>query len=566
MHVGQAIVHILVAEGVRVAAGINGLGTIPDSLASAEGMRFAYTRQERVAADILDGYGRVSGGPGVLTAADGPGVANCLAGIANSYSDSTPLLFLASQVNRFQATRRGPKELAIHDIYQPVSKWTTEIIDPSQTVHIMQRAFVALRSGRPGPVVVEVPYDVSRMQVPEFSYRPPARIRSSGDPQSADAAVRALATAERPYVCVGAGVLFSEATPELVELAELLTLPVATTLNGKSAFPEDHRLSLGMGGITVAGYATIQAIQFAQQADVVLTIGCNFNKHQLEVPMREDATLIQVDVDVSELHKETRADIAILGDAKLVLRQMVDHARDLLPQSRLQPRPKTVAQIDKLRQEWMAVSMPHLTSSERPINPFRVTWELTQLLDPNQTIVTHDAGSVRGSTSQHYIATVPRSFLGYGNASCMGWSLGAAMGAKLASPEKMAVAVMGDEAFGETGFDLETATCSDIPILVVVINNHAGRGEEGEAISKLTELRFKVGQETGDYSALARALGFQAERVEDPEAVRPTLGKAIDHVRGGGRALVEVITKRVPVTLHSASRRSAGHAATSGDG
>lgn len=282
MNVAEAITDVLVAEGVRVASGITGqsVGYITDALVSMPEITLCYTRQERVAFDVCDGYTRVSGQPGVIFTDSGPAVVNGLGGLVNSYGDSTPLLYLAGANNRFEVARRAAKELPIHDVFTSVTKWTIAIIDPSQVEQVLRRAFVALRSGRPGPVVIEVPYDVSRMQVPDFSYQPVGgRVRTGGDPQAVKEAVEALARAQRPLICAGAGVLFAEATPELVELAEMLTLPVTTTLNGKSAFPENHPLSLGLGGVTRATYATVQATRFAEEADVILAIGCSFNKH-----------------------------------------------------------------------------------------------------------------------------------------------------------------------------------------------------------------------------------------------------------------------------------------------
>jgi acetolactate synthase-1/2/3 large subunit len=550
MNVAEAIGQILVAEGVRLAAGITGqsVGHVADALVSAPEVTLCYTRQERVAVDICDGYARMTGRAGVVFTDAGPAVANAMGGIVNSFGDSTPLLFLAGAPDRFEVPRRYTKELPIHDVFGSVTKWTESILDPSQVEDVLRRAFVLLRSGRAGPIVVEVPYDLSRMEIPSFSYRPIGeRILTAGDPRAVEDAVRALAAAERPYVYVGAGVLYADATPELVELAELLTLPVATTLNGKSAFPEDHRLSLGIGGFARATYGSLHATRCAEEADLALTVGCGFKHHATIAPMPSGVTHIQVDVDAAELHKEGRADIGILGDARLVLRQMVEAARALLPASRLEPRADVLERVERGRQEWLAFSRPFLTSDERPINPFRVTWELSQLVDPARTVVLHDAGSVRGSTCQHYLATTPRGFLGFGVESAMGWSLGAAIGARVAAPDKLVVAFMGDEAFAETALDLETAVRGDVPILVIMKNNKAFPSSEGGISPKLSGVRFKP---AGDYCALAEALGARAARVEDPTALRGALADAIAAVQDGHTAVVEVITRRVPTSLY----------------
>ncbi|HZS01670.1 MAG TPA: thiamine pyrophosphate-dependent enzyme [Chloroflexota bacterium] len=550
MNVADRIGQILVAEGVRLAAGITGqsVGYVADALASAPEIKLCYTRQERVAVDICDGYGRMTGVPGVAFADAGPAVANAMGGIVNSFGDSTPHLFIAGANDRFELARRYTKELPIHNVFGGVTKWTEAILDPSQVDDVLRRAFVLLRSQRPGPIMLAMPYDVSQMEAPDGPYRPVSeRIRSGGDPREIERAVRLLAAAERPYVYVGAGVLYGDATPELVELAELLTLPVATTLNGKSAFPEDHPLSLGIGGFGRATYSSLHATRAAEAADVALTVGCGFKHHATVAPMPAGVTHIQVDVDAAELHKEARADVGILGDAKLVLRQMIEAARALLPPSRLEPRGEVLARVERGRQEWMAFSQPFLTDPGRPINPFRVTWELTQLVDPARTVVLHDAGSVRGSTCQHYVATTPRGFLGFGVESAMGWSLGAAIGAKVAAPDKLVVAVMGDEAFAETGLDLETAVRSEVPILVVMKNNKAFPSTDSGISPRLSGVRYR---EAGNYCVLAEALGARATRVEDPEALRGALADAIACVQDGRPALVEVVTKRVPTSLY----------------
>jgi thiamine pyrophosphate-dependent acetolactate synthase large subunit-like protein len=319
-------------------------------------------------------------------------------------------------------------------------------------------------------------------------------------------------------------------------------LPVASTLNGKSGFPENHPLALGKGGVTRATYATLQATRFAQEADLILSVGCSLQRHAFLDPIPDGVPLIQVDVNAAELSKEAPADVAILGDAKLVLRQMIDAARSLLPASRLQPRADVRERIKRLREEWLEFSMPLLTSDEVPINPFRVTWELSQLVDPNQTIVLHDAGSVRGSTCQHYVATAPHSFVGFGVQSAMGWTLGAAMGAKLAAPDKLVVAFTGDEAFGETALDLETATASEIPVMIIMVNNRPFQDRAAIRKAKIKPV--------GDYCALARALGVEAQRVENPKELRAALSAAISHVKSGKSALVEVMTKRVATSLY----------------
>src|SRR5262245_9629043 len=259
MKVAQAISRALVSEGVTLAAGIAGqsIWQLLDAMAETDEISLMYARQERVAFDICDGFARASGNPAVVFTDAGPAAANLMGGIVNSWGDSVPVLFLAGHNERSRIASRFTKEIPFLDIFAPVSKWSAMIDDPSKVAEILRRAFMHMRTGRPGPVALGVPVDVAQMEVGNFEYQPVSprpRVRSGADPDAINAAVDLIGNAERPYVYVGAGVLFSEATDELVALAELLTLPVATTLNGKSAFPEDHKLAPGSGGFGPASY------------------------------------------------------------------------------------------------------------------------------------------------------------------------------------------------------------------------------------------------------------------------------------------------------------------------
>ena len=554
MNVAQAICEALVKEGVRIAAGITGqsIGHLADALSLEPGVALFYTRQERAAIDICDGYARVTGVPGVVFTDAGPAAANAMGGLVNSWGDSTPLLFIAGHNDRYDTLRRQVKEIPFTELFAPVCKWTAVIEDASQVDGIMRRAFMQLRTGRSGPVVIGMPYDLSSMPIGNWNYQPvsaqPA-VRSGADPASVRAAVDMIASAKRPYVYVGAGVLASNASADLVELAELLTLPVATTLNGKSAFPENHRLSLGIGGFARAVYSSLPATVLADSADVVLTIGAGFKKFATVAPMPKATRHIQVDIDGAELNKETLADLALMGDAKLVIRQMIDAAKAQLPKARLAPVPSRQSELDELGRRWKEVSAPLLSDDAMPINPFRVTAELVKLTDPDSTIVLHDAGSVRGTTCQHYVATKPRGFLGFGVQSAMGWSLGAAIGAKQAAPDKLVVAVIGEEAFGETAIDLETSVRTGVAILVIVKNNRSDPARDAGVSPKLAGTRF-AGRGV-DPCAVANALGAKAVHIERPDELHAKLAAAIADVKAGSTVVVEILTRRVPGSLHS---------------
>ncbi|MFQ6031034.1 MAG: thiamine pyrophosphate-requiring protein, partial [Dehalococcoidia bacterium] len=509
-----AIANILKMEGVDF------IGCIPSSplieAAAIAGIRPIVFRQERTGVHTADGFSRVNNGKrnGIFLMQSGPGVENSFGGVAQAYADSVPvLLFPASAARRRHGTDRV---FSPSNSYESITKWAAQIDFADRVPELMRRAYTQLRSGKPGPVLLEIPQDVAAAEISEeaFDYEPPGTIRTAADPEAVARAARALLSAQRPVIHAGQGVLYAEATEELMQLAEFLQIPVMTTLEGKSAFPENHPLSLGVGGSSQTGAVH----RFLTSADLVFGVGVSFMKSNFTVPIPAGKTLIHATNSERDINQEYKSQYPVVVDAKLVLRQFLE---ELKQQAGASGRPTDQALIDEIRSandEWLAQWMPKLTSEETPINPFRVTWELSQLVNPDETVVLHDAGSVRGSICQHYTATVPHSFIGYGVQSSMGWSLGAAMGAKMAAPEKLVIAVTGDEAFGETGFDLETAAANDIPILVVLKNNRAHGSDPERSAVRAAKIR-----PVGDYAAMARALGVRATRVEDPEALGETL-------------------------------------------
>ena len=567
MNVAQAISRALVSEGITLAAGMSGqqIGLLLDAIANCGEIQLMYARQERVAFDIADGFARACGKPAVVFTDSGPAAANLMAGLVNSWGDSIPVLFFCGHNNRVETSSRQTKEIPLIDLFRPVSKWTALLNDPAQTNEILRRAFMHLRTGRPGPVVIGLPFDVSGMDVGNFEYAPVnahPRPRSGADPEAVSAAIDLIAGAKRPYVYVGAGALFSEASDDLVHLAEMLTLPVATTLNGKSAFPEQHELALGIGGFGRASYGSIAATTLAEKADVIVTVGCGFRRHATLVRPGPSVKHIQIEVDPAELNRDHLADVAMLGDARIVLRQLCEAAKAKLPAARLKPVKERLKEVKDLKARWDDLCKPLLQSEETPVNPFRVTHELTKLVDPADTIVLHDAGSVRGSTSQHYVATHPRSFLGFGVQSAMGWTVGAAMGAKKAHPSKLVVAVVGEEAFNETAMDVETSIRNDAPVLYIVKNNRRFVDTDGGKSQRLAYTRFHKGVAIGP---LATALGAKAYRIEKPGDLAKTLKAAIADVNGGQTAVVEILTARVNGSLHRLWDPAAAGAKGGGD-
>jgi acetolactate synthase I/II/III large subunit len=537
MRVVDAIAEILKREGVEFLS-CYPTNTLIEAAASA-GIRPIVCRQERVGVGIADGFTRITNGKriGVFTMQAGPGAENAFSGITTAYSDSVPVLLLP--VGHARNTSQVFHFFRSVQAYAPVTKWTEEITLVDQVPEIMRRAFSYLRMGRLGPVLVEIPNDAAVEEFPAaINYAPVKRTVSSANPADVSAAAKVLAQAKSPVIVAGQGVLYAEASDELVELAELLQAPVTTPLEGKSAFPEHHPLSLGTG----AGVMPRPVHTFLQKADVIFAVGASLTKHNIvAAPIPSGKTIIHATNDERDINKHYPADYPILGDAKPVLRQFIDAVKDALVNKKREGN-GVAAEIKKGKEEWMAEWMPKLKSDEKPINPYRVMWEFMNLFDRKNVIVTHDAGSPRNQLVPFYQAPAPRSYIGWGKSHALGTGLGLIMGAKLAAPEKFCVNFMGDAAFGMTGLDFETAVRNNIPTLTIVLNNNFMAAETH--MMHASHERYGTMNILGNYADLARSLGGWSERVEEPNQIVPALQRARKITDDGRAALLEFITSR----------------------
>ena len=505
--------------------------------AAAAGIRPVLCRQERVGVHMAHGFARVSNGKrfGVFAMQYGPGAENAFSGIATAFSDSAPVLLLplgqARDIAQTFPIFRSSKA------YASITKSVEEVTLPHEIPNIMRRAISALRNGRLGPVMVEVPADVVAADAGEQAvpYRTVRATRSAGDTRDIEDAARLLLAARCPVIQAGQGVLYAEASAELVELAELLDLPVFTTFEGKSAFPEDHRLSLGTCGIVSTGHGR----HFIAEADVIVAIGSSLTRHALVNPVHAYAKkFIHITNDTRDLYKGYEMDVAIVGDAKLVLRQLIAAVRDLKPKGRRND--MLVSEIARVREEWMQPWHAKLASNEVPITPYRVISEFMRVIPAAEAIVTHDSGSPRDQIVPFYKATVPNSYIGWGKSHALGTGLGLAIGAKVAAPDKFCVNFMGDAAFGMTGLDFETAVRCQIPILTVVFNNSMMAIEIDHL--KLSNQRYDTLKIGGNYANIARELGGWSERVSDPAKIADALLRARRQTQEGRAALLEFVT------------------------
>lgn len=531
MKVAEAIAQILKAEGTEH------LICYPRQLlidaCTNVGIRPIVCRQERVGAGIADGISRSTSGKrtGVFAMQGGPGVENTFPGVAQVYSDNVPVLFLpAGPLGR----RNTPPHFYAVEHYGRVTKWAAEIDKPARTAELMRRAFHHLRNGKPGPVMIELPNDVIESEIGgDLDYQPVRRVRSAPDPADVRRVAEMLLKAKCPVLHAGQGVMYAGATDELVKLAELIQAPVMTTNTGKSAFPENHALSIGASVIS----APKAVVHFLRKADLVVGIGASFTVNPWTPKVPPGKKIVHITNDPADINKEVANDAAILGDAQLVLQALIDEIG-----SRKRPDEGMAREIETVKREWMEEWNAEFGSSEAPINQYRVIGDLMRHVDTRNTIITHEAGSPREQLVPFWESRAPRGYLGWGKSTQLGHGLGLIMGAKIANPEKLCINVMGDASFGMVGLDIETAVRNRIGILTIVFNNGVMAGEKNAM--PLSVERYRASDVGGNYSEVAKALGAWSKRIEKPDAFVPTLKEALEAVQAGTPAVIECVAKQ----------------------
>ena len=536
MRVWDALARILVEEGVEQLFCFPSTPLI--DAAAACGIRPYVCRQERVGVGMADGFARMTSGrrTAVFAMQSGPGSENAYAGIATAFADSSPVLLLPQGLPKERASLSPNFDSA--RAFASVTKSFERVPAPEMLVPAMRRAFHHLRSGRPGPVVVEIPSDVGGLEAADISdYEPVSRIRSAADPADVDRAADTLLAATHPVILAGAGVLFAEASEELLELATLTAAPVATTVGGKSSFPESHPLSIGAAGLTAGDHT----IAFWRRADLVLAVGASLTRGSILTPnVPAGAKLIHSSNDARDIGKSYFVDHGLVGDAKLVLRQLIDAIRYRTSGIAPRDRDAVAREIASAKSAWLGQWAPRLDSEATPIDSYRVIRDFMSEVDPSDAVVTHDSGTPREVLVPFYVSSIPHSYIGWGKSHALGTGVGLAMGAKAAAPSRLCVHFMGDAAFGMTGLDLETAVRSSLPTLSIVFNNGA-MAVETTSLARSHELHRSRAL-GGDYAAVARGLGLYAERVEQPSEIVAALRRGRREVDNGNAALLEFMT------------------------
>jgi len=519
-----------------------------------EGVPILMMGEERFAVAVADGFSRVTcgkqiGACTVMANLNAAGIQMAYGAIAQAWEDSSPLLVIAEGVGQ-GASRHTHYDMA--EAFKSVTKWVGKVDRADLVPDYVRRAFTQLRSGRPGPVLLIIPRDLGEYEEDEHPYAPVKGWRSGPDPDDVRSAVRTLLAAKDPLFYVGEGVLYADATSELLLLAELAQVPVLTTLKAKGAFPENHPLSVGVRGSL--------AEHFLKKADVLFSIGSSLfpNRFSHAIPDADKKTIVQCTVDTLDINRSYETRNAVIGDAKLTIAALAGELSAKTGGAR--KRPEVLEEIKKGKEAFLAKFRPWLESDETPINPYRVFGDLMKVLDPKNSFVTADSGNTRDQTSTVYEAQIPRGYLGWGNVSTLGFSLAGAAAAKLAFPNRQCVNVTGDAGVCYMMGNFEAIARYKIGITTIHINNGGysgyGPGFWGEGHDPFT---WKVSDHASACMAsMARAVGFHGEDVTKPSEIIPALKRAFDENAKGRPAFVEFISSHHPV--HGGwVRPAAGH-------
>src|SRR5262249_26321540 len=488
-------------------------------------------RQERVGVGLADGYTRIKRGKrnGVFAAQAGPGIENAFPGVAQAFSENVPLLVIPAGLPLARQYVRPVFRAA--DVYRPVTKWSALAHSVQELPDLMRRAYHAMRSGKGGPVLVEVPAEIWEAEYEgELDYAAVKVQRAAPDPDTVKTAVRMLLKAKNPLLFAGQGVLYAEASDRLSALAELIPAPVFTTNPGKRPIPESHPLALGASPRSRPKMFT----EFMPKADLVLAIGSSLTRTPFGPGVPAGKTIIHSTNDAADINKEDRVDHAVIGDAALVLDAVIAEVG----------RQKGAGGGNALaaaQKGWLAEWGKHLDSEEMPINQYRVIRDLMRTVDRDNVIITHDSGSPREQLIPFWETTAPGSYMGWGKSTQLGYGLGITVGAKLAAPEKLCVNIMGDASTGMTGMDIETAARNRIAILTIVFNNGVMAAERD--VLELSTKKYGALTIGGNYTKVAEGLNVAAMRVEKPGDIVPAIKDAVRVTETGAPFLVEVMVK-----------------------
>ena len=535
MNVSEAIAQILLKENIDWISCFPNNHLIEDL--SKVGVRPIMFRHERGAMMAADGYSRTSVREkiGVFSMQSQAGAENSMGGISQAFADNIPVLVIPGAPPLNQLSVR-PNFNATSN-YKGIVKTAECITQPDQVIDVMRRAFHNIKNGRPGPVVVEVPADISSSQI-SFdinSYKPPTKAYHAPSNSDISKAVEKLLTAKNPLIVAGQGVLFSRSTKELQKLAEMINVPVYTTMPGKSAINETHPLSLGAGVQTT----TLQARKWLDESDVILALGTSMtNTPYAQSIDTSNKFLIHNTDNYDDINKDHYADVILNGDTKITLDLLINEISD--HKDKINQNVDIKSKINKIREQWNSEWKSHLNSDEIPINPYRVINEINKNINLEESIVTHDAGAPRDQIIPFFTATKPHSYIGWGKTTHLGFSIPLMIGAKKANPDKFCLNLMGDGAFGMSGLDIETSVRSNLPITTVLLNN-GGMATYPGGFPTARE-KLGVSYMKGDYAQIAEGMGAKGIVVKSIEELRSSIKDAMYENKNGNTVLIDVHT------------------------
>jgi acetolactate synthase I/II/III large subunit len=530
---GQALIKALEMEGVEVIFGLPGGAILPvyDPIIDSP-IRHILVRHEQGAGHMAEGYAHATGRPGVAMVTSGPAATNVVTPLCDAYMDSVPMVMITGQVPTSALGTDAFQECDTTGITMPVTKHNYLVTDAADIPRVIREAFHIATTGRPGPVLVDIPKDIvdpknprSAMEWywPETVDLPGYTPRAEGDPAMIRKAAELILAAERPVIYAGGGILKARAAEALRELAELTDIRVVTTLMARGAFPDDHPLCLGMPGM----HGNFTAVTAMQRADLLIALGSRFDDRvtgNLD-GFAPEAKIIHVDIDPAELGKVRQPDAGIAGDARLVITELVKAMRELGAPDTLTDSSAWKSTISGWQERYPLTYEP-----SAPGGLLKPQYVLEQLRDltPDDTIVASGVGQHQMWTSQYWRFNHPYTWVNSGGLGTMGFSVPAAIGAKVGRPDRMVWAVDGDGCFQMTAQELVTAAAERIPVKIAILNN-AYLGMVRQWQEMFYEERYSevyLSPDLPDYKMWAEAMGCVGMRVETPEEVGPAIEKA----------------------------------------
>lgn len=524
----EVLARALSAQGVRHLFFLMGGPMIDcENACRDEGIAMIDTRHEQAAAMMATAYSRLLGQPGVCMAASGPGVANLVTGVAHAHIDGAPVIAIGGSSPVRQYGLGAFQEIDQLALFRPITVWAERCYDPRRIPELVEAAFRHALAGPPGPVYLDMPGDVLYAQVPEeeVSWVRPGdhELRTAGDSQHIVDMCAVLSRAERPVLVTGSGILWSGAAAELRRWVERVGIPFYTTPQGRGVIPEDHPLC----------FLSARSTAF-READCIVVIGTRLNyviNYARPPRFSPDASLIQVDINPAEIGKTRRTDAAVVGDARTVLRQLLEVAEEDAPRpGRYADWVRYLAKVHEAKHE---AAQQRLSTGQRPIHPLRLCKEIRDVME-RDAVLCVDGQEILNYARQALPVHVPGHSLNSGPFGTMGVGLPFGLGAKAAMPGTQVIVLHGDGSFGLNGLEVDTAVRHQLPVLCVISNNGGWTAAD----------RFKAGRDLGfsRYDEMARAFGCHAEHVTEPEQIRPALQRAGKAVAAGQPAVVNVET------------------------